>query len=231
MEALNRLRETLGMAPLPPPPHFSPVPGVDCYKCDYTRLPIGDGEADHVITDIPWDNDWLKDEADDFAEWVARKLRPGGIFVTLYTPYNLPQLIEALNAHLKYVWVCSSPLHGNTQSPHKVYVTRSITLALIYSNSDKPYIHRSPSDLLPYSWYEKRKWHPHQQSLSVVQYLVEHLSAEGELVVDPTAGGWTTAMAAWRTGRRFLGSDSGRSGYDGSDPLEVAKKRFQEEKK
>lgn len=207
-------------APLAPKPAlYQPVPGIDCWRCDYKQLPLGDGQADAIITDIPWASKWLRN-VEEFSAWCAAKLKPGGIMTTLYTAYNLPLLLAELGKHLHYVWTCASPMHGCVPRPYTAFITRSCTLCVVYSNTTQPFIHRSPSDLLPYSWREKTKWHEHQQSLSVVQYLVEHFSRENDLVVDSCSGGWTTAEACWRTGRQFLGSD------DRANCLDVARDRF-----
>jgi hypothetical protein len=105
---------------------------------------------------------------------------------------------------------------------HTPFVTRCCTLCVVYSSTATSNIHRSPCDLLPYSWREKTPWHEHQQSLPVVQYVVEHVAPENCLVCDPCSGGWTTMEACWRTGRRFVGSD------DRADCLDKARGRFAE---
>jgi hypothetical protein len=43
--------------------------------------------------------------------------------------------------------------------------------------------------------------------LPLVLRLVTSFSDHGEHVVDPFLGGGTTAVACWRTGRRFTGGD------------------------
>jgi DNA modification methylase len=40
-----------------------------------------------------------------------------------------------------------------------------------------------------------------------VEYLIEHLTEPGDLVVDPTAGSGTVLAAARATGRRWLGAE------------------------
>ncbi len=196
--------EPLSPQPVAPPPPalYQPTPGIDCWHSKFEQLPLGDGQADAIITDIPWKKPWLK-HAEDFAAWCARKLKPGGIMATLYWADNLDQLLAKLTTHLYYVWLCVSPMQGSIQRKHTAFVHRCCTLCVVCSNTKEPYIHRSPHDLLPYSWLEKedREWHEHQQSLPVVQYLVEHFAAEDDLVVDPCSGGWTTMEACWRTGR------------------------------
>jgi hypothetical protein len=204
--------------PAPPPTLYQPVPGIDCWHCHFRALPLQPGSVDAVVTDIPWKDDWLR-RVPEFAEWCAKVLKPGGIMVTLYTAYNLDRLFAMLGEHLDYVWTCVSPMHGCVLS-RKPFVTRCCTLCVVYSKGSPASIHRSPQDLLPFSWREETRWHEHQQSLPVVQYLVEHFAAEGDLIADPCSGGWTTMEACWRTGRRFVGSD------DRPNCLDVARDRF-----
>lgn len=54
---------------------------------------------------------------------------------------------------------------------------------------------------------------PARMPFSVAQYLVERLSAPGEIVLDPMVGSGTTLVVAKRTGRRAVGFDR--------DPLAV----------
>ena len=220
---LDRLRKRLHVPPPPPPPppeRFSPTRGIDCFRCDFRRLPVKCGKVDAVITDLPWASEWL-DNVEEFSEWCASVLKPNGIMATLYTASNLDQLLAGLGKHLHYVWTCASPMHGATLM-RRPYVTRSCTLCVVCSNTNTPEIHRSPCDLLPFSWRERNRYHEHQQSLPVVQYLVEHFAKEADTVCDPCSGGWTTAVACWRTRRKFVGSDNRE------DCLEVARRRFRD---
>lgn len=51
-------------------------------------------------------------------------------------------------------------------------------------------------------------WHPSPKNLLVTERMVRAWSARQELVVDPFTGSGTTAVAAVRSGRRFLGCDA-----------------------
>ena len=76
---LDRLCTEFGIPPVPPPPppkRFSPAPGIDCYCCDYRRLPVKQGSVDAICTDIPWASDWLPN-VEEFAEWCAKVLKRG----------------------------------------------------------------------------------------------------------------------------------------------------------
>jgi site-specific DNA-methyltransferase (adenine-specific) len=47
--------------------------------------------------------------------------------------------------------------------------------------------------------------HDWQQSSVEAEYLIEHLTVEGELVLDPMCGSGTTLRAAKEKGRKYLG--------------------------
>lgn len=52
-----------------------------------------------------------------------------------------------------------------------------------------------------------RTGYPTAKDIDVVKALVAQSTVEGELVVDPFMGGWTTAEAALSQGRRVIGND------------------------
>jgi DNA modification methylase len=70
-------------------------------------------------------------------------------------------------------------------------------------------------DRLPMREAEK-DWHPHQQNLEDMTLLVRTFSLDGDLVVDPLGGGFTTGAAVMRAGRgrRFVGCDIVKESVD-----------------
>ena len=78
LELLNQVCAGMGNPPIPPslpPESYSPAPDITCYRSDFRRLPIKAGSVDAVVTDIPWEPDWLPNVG-DFAAWCARVLKP-----------------------------------------------------------------------------------------------------------------------------------------------------------
>jgi site-specific DNA-methyltransferase (adenine-specific) len=51
------------------------------------------------------------------------------------------------------------------------------------------------------------KTHPHSKPIGLQTQLIAALTRKGEVVVDPTAGGFSTMEAAHSIGRRFLGCE------------------------
>jgi len=55
--------------------------------------------------------------------------------------------------------------------------------------------------------YKKQRFHPTQKPLALFAYLIKTYTNEGELVLDNCIGSGTTAIAAVRTGRYFIGME------------------------
>jgi DNA modification methylase len=67
------------------------------------------------------------------------------------------------------------------------------------------------------------KVHPTQKPLSLMEYLIESSSNEGDLIFDPFCGSGTTCVAAKRLGRRYIGIDIS------PEYCEIARKRLEAE--
>lgn len=52
---------------------------------------------------------------------------------------------------------------------------------------------------------EERGQHPTQKPVGVMQWVIEHATDPGDLVLDPFCGSGTTGVACLRLGRRFIG--------------------------
>ena len=55
--------------------------------------------------------------------------------------------------------------------------------------------------------YTGNERHPTEKPLTAIMRLVEAFSKPGDLVLDPFVGSGTTAVAAKRLGRRYIGID------------------------
>lgn len=60
----------------------------------------------------------------------------------------------------------------------------------------------------------RKKMHPAQKPLELIQELVKASSKEGDLVFDPCIGSGTTAIAAAKTGRKYLGCEINKEYYE-----------------
>ena len=62
-----------------------------------------------------------------------------------------------------------------------------------------------------------------QKPVGLLEYLILTYTRPGEIVLDPSMGSATTAIACLRTGRRFIGIELDK------DFFAIAQKRVQEE--
>jgi site-specific DNA-methyltransferase (adenine-specific) len=74
----------------------------------------------------------------------------------------------------------------------------------------------------PATWEKKFGKHPAQKPLALLERILMASSNEGDLVLDPFLGSGTTAVAAQRTGRHFIGLEAE------TQWLNVTRKRLEE---
>jgi len=70
--------------------------------------------------------------------------------------------------------------------------------------------------------------HPTQKPSKLIQHLIEITSNEGDVILDPFMGSGTTAIAAIRSGRQFIGFERERSYFDAA---QIRIKKAQEQGK
>lgn len=160
--------------------------------------------VDLVLTDIPYGKDFLSQVA-DLAALARRILVPGGLFVTYSGHHYLNRVIRTLDDHLTYCWMRASVWEGVGNIIHPRQVTSKWKPILVYAKGK--WVERS-------RWYDvthvdskEKDWHDWQQPLAEVERLVRDFSEPGDLVVDPCGGGFTTAVACLRLGRRCISCD------------------------
>ena len=72
-----------------------------------------------------------------------------------------------------------------------------------------------PSNILEYSnAAQKGKIHPTQKPVALIQYLIRTYSNEGDTILDNCSGSGTTAIAAIREKRNFIGFELNKEYYD-----------------
>ena len=111
--------------------------------------------------------------------------------------YN-PQMTQG---HKPYV--CK---RNSTKS--KNYDYKHLTSCTIVSNGD-----RFPTDLVCFG-KDKEKLHPTQKPVDLLMYLVRTYSNEGDTILDNCMGSGTTAIAAIREKRNFIGFELNKEYYD-----------------
>ena len=105
-----------------------------------------------------------------------------------------------------------------TYNPQKTYghtptqkATKSTNGNLLYQTKERPAYEggsteRFPSNILYYDVVDiKRRMHPTQKPVDLLEYLIKTYTNEGNLVLDFTMGSGSTGVACLNTNRRFIG--------------------------
>ncbi len=185
--------------------------------------PILEPESvDLVLTDPPYAKEYLHLWA-DLSKFAAQVLKPGRLLVTYSGQYHLAEVMRLLSLHLQYVWT-AAVVHKNR--PDTVFPLRIMTCwkpVLVFSRG-----RYSPIERL--EWFKDRidgdgrckSHHDWQQGVGEAGHIIEALTLEGNLVVDPFLGSGAAAVACKRLKRRFLGCDVD------ADAVNVARGRLAE---
>lgn len=174
------------------------------YHCRFQELQVEPGTVQLVLTDIPYVAEFLP-EVGELAEFATRTLIEGGLFVTYYGQFHLEKVMRILADHLAYRWTLASVWSGEGTVVQPRHVISKWKPILVYSNGHWHSRGRWP-DVLRVNTREKQ-FHDWQQPLEEAERLVSYFSEPGDLVCDPCAGAFTTAVACARNNRRFIGCD------------------------
>lgn len=72
---------------------------------------------------------------------------------------------------------------------------------------------RFPKSILRF-WYDKDKHHPTQKPVALIEYLIKTYTNEWEIVLDFTAGSFTTAVACENTNRKWICIEKEQNYFD-----------------
>jgi DNA methylase len=89
-------------------------------------------------------------------------------------------------------------------------------LILFANTGERRYLNgRRDANLLPFAMPKKTElFHPTDQPLDLLQYLIKKSSQPDEVVCDPFMGAGAVCLAAKNTGRRYLGIETNREYYE-----------------
>ena len=73
---------------------------------------------------------------------------------------------------------------------------------------------RHPQSILPFNSVWHKGMHPTQKPVALIQYLIRTYSNEGDTILDNCMGSGTTAIAAIRENRNFIGFELNKEYYD-----------------
>lgn len=200
------------------------------------RLP--DESIDLVVTDCPYhishtgksggkgifamDNEFVQSgklfEHNDieFSEWlpeVYRVLKDGTHAYIMVNGVNLADLQKASEkVGFRYqnilVW------KKNNATMNHFYMQCLEFILMLRKGSSRDVNDMGISNCLSVPNIIGNKCHPTEKPISLMQVMVTQSSNEGDIVLDPFAGGGSTLIAAKRTNRQYIGCEIDKKYYD-----------------
>jgi len=165
---------------------------------------VADGSLSLIFTDIPYDEKGTK-MVPGLAEFAADKLADGGSLMFYLGHIQLPAAMHHLRRqpHLRYWWVMASINEGSKQKclPRGIQEGWTPLLWFVKECRDNNRVMVSDTQ----SHRKEKAYHEWQKPVSDALYWIERLCPPGGMVCDPFLGSGTTAAAAIRLGRKWIG--------------------------
>lgn len=181
-----------------------------------------------------WDNldfDSWKKNMELFLEEAERVLKKGAsmiIFMSILKVETLVNLSQKFNLYYKTtgIWHKTNPmprnmnLHFVNSNECWIYFIKGKKTGIF--NNKKLELDFIETSVTPKN-EKKHGKHPTQKPLRLLEYFIELLSNEGDLILDPFLGSGSSAVAAHKKNRNFIGIELN------SEYCEIAKKRLNDE--
>ena len=167
-----------------------------------------------IFTDPPYGIEYL-DLYVDLGKFANRVLKDGGSLVTFIGQHNMIKLGSSLEAAgLRYLWPICVKHSGHFAKARLSGTTISIAWKplLWFVKGEKTgnsswivdYIESSAPDKVAHDW---------QQSTVEAEHVINGLTVENQIIVDPFMGSGTTGIAAIKLNRKFIGIEIDKAHY------------------
>lgn len=163
---------------------------------------VANGSVDLIFTDPPYDEESLP-LFGDLAQFAARVLADGGSLIAYCGHHTVPKVIDLMRPHLTFHCLCAS-----IWDQHRDLLAlgvRSGFHPLLWFTKNQRATKTLVMNCVKGEKGNKITQHPWAQGAATASYYVDKLSRRGSVIVDPFLGSGTTAVAALKAGRRFIG--------------------------
>ncbi len=173
-----------------------------------------------------WDNQEIN--LKEFARLSYKALRPGGTIICFYDLWKITKVqtafISAGFGMIRLIiWEKTNPVPLNS---HSIYLSNSREVAVLGIKGGKPTFNsKYDNGIYEFPIHREKRIHPTQKPLKLMSALIKKHSKVNDLVVDPFLGSGSTALAALKLKRKFIGGDKDRR-Y-----VEKARKRIEKANK
>jgi ParB-like chromosome segregation protein Spo0J len=170
-----------------------------------TALDDLEGQVDLIVCDPPYLTEFLPLWS-VLSRVAARILKPEGLLLAYTGQIHLPVVMASLAESLDYHWIFALHHAASRARCYSRFIEQSWKPLLAYTRKGCNRREVWIADAVQGSGREK-DLHAWQQGEGEVAFLIDRLTLPGELVCDPFLGSGTTAAAAVKLGRKFVGCD------------------------
>ena len=138
-------------------------------------------------------------------DWIWLKTKPTGYQISKIKPLSKHENITVFGKgkilYNPQMIVRDKPRIGNVHSTNNQMKVSGGGVYREYKN----YTHRYPTSVIEFgNAIQKRKLHPTQKPVDLMEYLIKTYTNEGDVVLDFTCGSGTTGVACRDTNRDFI---------------------------
>jgi 16S rRNA G966 N2-methylase RsmD len=156
-----------------------------------------------ILTDPPYSQEFLP-LYEDLARLAKPVLKPDGVLAVMVGQSYLPEILTRMTKHMTYRWTLAYLTPGGQAVQLWARKVNTFWKPVLLFGGEGSWL----GDVIKSDVNDNdKRFHAWGQSESGMARLVECLTAPGDLVCDPFAGGGTTGVVCAALGRRFIGCD------------------------